>query len=528
MAKLYNLISKLSKASPESVHTFHTDSTSIFEYLHIETPVETEYINILENQRKNKSIIFLCGSSGDGKSAIIAKNKTKFETDYNFHVDATHSFKPNQTAIEALDESFHEYSKNQKSLVVGINIGILMNYVIEGDESHNEIKEAINSFLKNKKNESNIYFINFEDYSKFEFEEHEISSIFIKSLFEKITLQSNANSFYEAFLIDKENNQTSFIHQNFKLLSIEAIQNSIIELLITVNLKYDQFITTRSLLDFIYTLLSAPNTLINQLFEDDSNIIIKNIRKEDPVLIRSYQLDKFILERASEKEDKSLTEFINKFNQICTKEILDEKYASSIIRVFYLFRNNDISNNYHQKFINNFDDRAIHNFVHLVAIHKAYDNENKKAIQAFYKEIKGAILFYVNKKIPTLSKKGLLTLSNTKTVTTAVPVEIAPNWSEIKAYTSKSFSHFPLFLKVNSAALIEIEITLNMLIMINLINSGYRPNKHDRNTIILFDELIQLIIEKATDLNEIILILDNKKVRFKNIEDEIEVVEYED
>jgi len=166
--------------------------------------------------------------------------------------------------------------------------------------------------------------------------------------------------------------------------------------------------------------------------------------------------------------------------------------------------------------------------VHLVAIHKAYDNENKKAIQAFYKEIKGAILFYVNKKIPTLSKKGLLTLSNTKTVTTAVPVEIAPNWSEIKAYTSKSFSHFPLFLKVNSAALIEIEITLNMLIMINLINSGYRPNKHDRNTIILFDELIQLIIEKATDSNEIILILDNKKVRFKNIEDEIEVVEYED
>ena len=139
MSKLYNLISKLSKASPESVHTFHTDSTSIFEYLHIETPVETEYIDILENQRKKKSIIFLCGSSGDGKSAIIAKNKIKFEKDYNFHVDATHSFKPNQTAIEALDESFYEYSKNQKSLVVGINIGILMNYVIEGDESHNEI-----------------------------------------------------------------------------------------------------------------------------------------------------------------------------------------------------------------------------------------------------------------------------------------------------------------------------------------------------------------------------------------------------
>ncbi|MCX6077832.1 MAG: DNA phosphorothioation-dependent restriction protein DptF [Campylobacterales bacterium] len=380
MGQLNNLISKLSKASPESVHTLNTDTTSLFTYLHIETPVEKKYIETLISLKNDKSIIFLCGSSGDGKSAIIAKNKIKFENFYDYHVDATHSFKPDQTATEALDESFNSFDNNQKSLVVGINIGILMNYVDEGDESNIEIKNAINNYLKNKQNENNIYFINFEDYSKFEFVESKISSIFIQSLFQKITLQSEENPFYKAFLIDKDSEKTSILHQNFKLLSIDAIQNSIIELLITVNLKYDQFITTRSLLDFIYTLLQGPKLLINQLFEDSSNAIIKNIRKEDPVLIRSYQLDKFILERASLKEDEYLTQFINIFNEMCTKNILDENHSSLIIRTFYLFRNNDISNNYHKKFINNFDDITIYNFINLVATHQVFNDENKKVI----------------------------------------------------------------------------------------------------------------------------------------------------
>ena len=60
--------------------------------------------------------------------------------------------------------------------------------------------------------------------------------------------------------------------------------------------------------------------------------------------------------------------------------------------------------------------------------------------------------------------------------------------------------------------------------MINLINDGYRPNKHDRNTIVLFDELVQTIITRATQSQEIILISDKETVQFKNTEDEIEVV----
>jgi hypothetical protein len=44
MSNLSNLISKLSKASAESVHTLSDDKTSIFKYLHVETLVEKAWL----------------------------------------------------------------------------------------------------------------------------------------------------------------------------------------------------------------------------------------------------------------------------------------------------------------------------------------------------------------------------------------------------------------------------------------------------------------------------------------------------
>lgn len=527
MNNLHNIVSKLSKSSAEAVHTLSKENSSIFDYLHTMTPVEEKYIQTLKNESLNKSLIFLCGSSGDGKSAIIAKNKETFDANYNFHIDATHSFKANQTSTQALDESFLSYLEGDKSLVVGINVGILMSYVEEGDSELDTIKEHIKNFLDSNQNTDNTFFINFDDYSKFTLEDSKITSPFIKSIFEKITLHSSENPFYTAFLNDIEENSTSILHQNFKLLSLESIQNSIIELLVTINLKYDQFLTTRSLLDLVYILLSTERSLINKLFEDDTTSMMLNLQKEDPILKRSYQLDKFILDRASGKQDDKLTEFMTEFNTLCQKNILTDKDAFLLIRIFYLFRNDTISNNYHTEFAFNFENKSMHSFIHLVSIHHEYDVTNKKEIQLFYKEIREAVLLYINKKMPLLSKHDLVAISTKNNITTAMPIEITPNWSKIKEVNSTSNTSFPLYLKINDEDIPVINITLNIQSMIELIINGYRPNKHDRNTIVIFDELVQSILSKAVHAKEIVLLSGTKKVHFKNNEDEIEVVENE-
>ena len=91
--------------------------------------MEMDFIKLQYFDKEKKCLIFLCGSSGDGKSAIINKHLKKFDTYFDFHVDATHSFSPNQTAIQALSDSFQNYENGTKSLVVGINIGIMLNFI---------------------------------------------------------------------------------------------------------------------------------------------------------------------------------------------------------------------------------------------------------------------------------------------------------------------------------------------------------------------------------------------------------------
>lgn len=519
MSKLELLIEKMSKSSPEAVNTFSSSFDNIVEYLHIETDIEKKYIEILEKNTDKKCLIFLCGSSGDGKSAIINKHLKKFDTYFDFHVDATHSFNPNQTAIEALSDSFDKYEKGTKSLVVGINIGIMLNF-INNSISFESISLAINKFLNEKKDSDRIYFINFEDYPKFKFEDNQIKSPFIQNLLEKITIESDNNPFYKAFMEDEEK---SIVHKNYKLLSNKFIQKSIIDLLILTNLKYDQFLTVRSLLDLIYTLLKGPRLLINQLFEDESNEIIKNLKKEDPILKRSFSLDKFILERSSNKTDEKLEEYITNLNSQCIEPIFDLTSPFTLIRMFYLARNEELSNNYHLAFKKDFDDSYLHDFVELIAVHKKYDDTDKKTIKTFYKNIISAIYLYVNKNLPELTKRSHIVLTTNKSFTTSAYVSMDPNWSKIKSLNLNSFQSFPLHMKVDDVDLKPVDINLNMFVMISLINNGYRPNKHDRNTIIIFEELLESILEIATLSNKIAINSKNKRILFTRKDEEIEV-----
>lgn len=318
MSQLINIIEKLSKASPNAVYTPHSNSDVIY----IETNIEKDYKETLHKLQDSKNIVFLCGSSGDGKSAIIGQNQKYFEKYYDIHIDATHSFRPDQSAVEALNDVFNKYKHGNKSLVVGINMGILLNYAREGSEAHDDIKEAINYYDTEKRNFKNVNFINFEDYPKFEMDDQVISSKFIHKLLQKVSINSLENPFYKAYLNDLDNSTHEVEHKNFHLLSHEAIQESIVELLVTVHLKYDQFLTTRGILDLIYMLLKGPRLLIDQLFESDSNSILENTKKEDPILFRTKQLDTFILERSSNKEDSELEVFIDKFNSLCKRPIL--------------------------------------------------------------------------------------------------------------------------------------------------------------------------------------------------------------
>lgn len=527
MSHLISLIEKLSKSSPNAVFTpkslFDASSDDIYEYIHIETQIEKDYKKLLSETRDTKSVIFLCGSSGDGKSAIIGQNQKDFDKYFDWHIDATHSFRPDQTAIEALDNVFTSFKEGNKSLVVGINMGMLLNFAREGNETHDNIKEAIKAYDANKSSSTNVHFINFEDYPKFKMTDEHISSTFILELLQKISEPDNSNPFYKAFQEDINNNIRKIDHQNFYLLGLEPVQKRIVELLVTVHLKYDQFLTSRSILDLIYVLLRDPRLLIDQLFEHDSNPILENTFKEDPILIRTKQLDTFVLERSNQKSDVELEKFVHQFNHDSNFQILNINDIHTLVRTFYIFRGYDYANNYHRKFEQDFSDSSTLEYVKLIIANQNYSQDKKTILQPFYRKIRDAIYAYANKHNPSLTAKELLQCDTINRFGICAPLELSPAWSEIESNTKHSINNFKCFLKVESELIEPITITLNMYKLILAINQGYRPNKHDRNTIVIFEELLEKIATILKRSNRLTFVKEDKKYSFKNTMDEIEV-----
>ncbi|WP_369434477.1 hypothetical protein [Psychromonas sp. MME1] len=74
MINFRTALSVMSKSSPYAVSTereaaLSTDLDEVKKYLYIKTDIETDFVKQLTGlSSTDKKIIFLCGSSGDGKS----------------------------------------------------------------------------------------------------------------------------------------------------------------------------------------------------------------------------------------------------------------------------------------------------------------------------------------------------------------------------------------------------------------------------------------------------------------------------
>jgi len=310
------ILGVLSKSSPYAVTTageiIDPELRAIKDNLYIETDVELAFKNKIENISTN-NIIFLCGSSGDGKSEILSRYSKLYEGKIDFHFDATHSFNPEATAIETLDEVMSKWKQQEKPLVVGINIGMLANYERDGASEHNDIKLAINRFLSDRTSGPVFIFIDFESYPKFKFESGRISSPFFSSLINKVVVDDQKNGFKKYFEEEYGKSRTADnkLVANYLLLRNVSIQKVIIELLLNARIREDQFVTARMLLDFLYCILTGPDYLFDNLFNGGDNELLEAIAKFDPAIKRDSDIDKFILNRALDISDGEFIEFRN-------------------------------------------------------------------------------------------------------------------------------------------------------------------------------------------------------------------------
>ncbi|UAY32348.1 DNA phosphorothioation-dependent restriction protein DptF [Escherichia coli] len=518
LRKALGVLAKSSSFSVTTVtHRQKDEFDQLKEQLFVKQEIETELQRYLDVAKPGE-IIFLCGSSGDGKSEILTRCKSnpRYQQRFSFHLDATHSFAPRQSAIDALNDLFSNHHQYSSPLLIGINTGMLANFAREGAECHLAIRTAIDSFLSADQEESRPYrsghcsFFDFEHYPKFQFNEKNKYSSFIKTLLDNLTRNDDSNLFQFIFRHDETVNPELKEVANYKLLCLPGVQDVLITQLFKARLIKDQFVTTRTLLDFLHHLLMGPGYLFDNLFTGAENDLIKKVSDFDPARLHTYEIDQFILRYELGLVDPELDDFLAALAPLhirFDRQCVNPGDAASLIRLFWLLQDESLGNNYHQKFSVFFNESLFEHYSEIWHLHKNYiaDSEQKKALNRFYtSELIAGIQRYANRKAPELSmQKEEFFLGEYGGVKITAPVELKPDWEAIRNKNTAHPTGFDVHLKVGQNSLLPVRIGLNLFELLNKLNNGYRPNKYDKNAIVLLDEIVDLITEQAKSSSEI-------------------------
>ncbi len=520
---LREVLSVLSKSSPYAVSTERSDTSQnlldeIKSYLYIQMPIETAVNKAISSFGANdKKVLFLCGSSGDGKSELLTRAKIKHGKRVQFHLDATHSFDPKENAIQTLDKVFNLFETASAPLVVGINTGMLGNYAEAG--SNKFFKNETKNYLENKENTDGITFINFEDYPKFQIDEVGYTSEFAQKLLKQLTAKDDniIRQIYDKDKLENSDEESKRLHVNYELLSIPVVQQAVVDLLFKARLMRDQFLTARSLLDFIFTLIAGPGYLFDNLFAGGDNELANKIIEFDPTHLRTKKIDRFILANDLSLPDLDFKEFKDYLSSIGIENLSD---SQSYLRLFYVLKSGSFANNYHSSFTQDFNESLIEQYISIFQLHRDYDDstEQRKRVRDFYNNtLRAAIRKYNNRNAPNLGKSHYL-ISELNCYQLVAELDITADTKSLTKYASKSSASFTACLKVMDKCL-TIPVNINLLNLVQKIVDGYRPNKHDKNTVVLLDELLDEIALVANHSKSLHVFKGKEQITVKKLND---------
>ncbi|SJL83408.1 DNA phosphorothioation-dependent restriction protein DptF [Vibrio palustris] len=517
---LLSALSILSKSSPYAVSTERQDSSLLADYkkyIYIETEIEEDFRNALLRSQSNE-IIFLCGSSGDGKSEILTRYSQKFCATKDFHLDATHSFAPSQTAIQALDDKFSQFKSGTKPLVIGINTGMLGNYAEEGAEEHQDIKDSIKAFLSNKETPIHHTYLDFERYPKFTFVDSEGKSEFTQTFLKRLTNPTLDNPFYALYSSELAKNGTSTLLVNFTLLSNASVQQTIVELLVKARLIKDQFLTARALLDFVFQVLAMDGYLFDNLFTATNNEILEQIRSFDPSANHTKNIDEFILEFSLGMGSSSYSELEETLNKFGNFEISEPK---SMLRALYVLKfDSQFINEFSSKFINDFNNDLVSRYAHVWLLHDEFNTnqEYQRELSNFYRYVLvPAIHRYCNRNAPNLDE-NVYFVNEFNQFKVAVELIVKADFSQLKLQPKAKIGVFNACIKINGQLIKPIAININLFELLEKINQGYRPNKHDKNAVLQLEDVIERIVTASTGEDTLHIFSAENKYKITNDE----------
>jgi len=536
---LLNELDKLNISSVEAVEG-EDDLNQFKKYIHVDRSIQEEFIKELQRvvNEDSSHLVMLCGSVGDGKSHLLAYLKTNYPELYNrftIHSDATESHYTKENAEDTLARALSAFDDDNidssyEKFILAINLGVLNNF-LESDycyERYSKLKQIIedaNIFDSNIISyniiQDKVSFITFSDYNLFEltgdYDTNYVSSYYISSLINKITDDDYYNNpFYRAYMMDIESGYNNPIIYNFKMLCDVEVQKVLIEYIIKIFVEYKKIISTRDLFNFIYEIIVPaqfndysqsdisdfidyllPNMLFNNAERSDLLYLLSQF---DPTLTRSVKLDNFIIELNS---SYNLEEIINEYFIVSKLEFLtnyfeeyDNLYECSVsekqslvttlIRFLLFYGKSNFKDNFIDK-----------DYLDYLKYLYYYNIQNHSKYQELFLEVKKAIF-----NLKGSNKKDYICIDELDSfkVSKELKLKYSPDKFEISSeHSSNRFkTSIKLFFSVaHSKDKIPLNVDYPLYSAICKLNKGYKPNKVERENLILFEEFINNLIDET-------------------------------
>lgn len=512
--KLNTIFKKLSMQSKDAI--INENEFDLFkEYMHIERPIEQRFSNKILNHviPNKKSLLFLVGNVGDGKSHLLSyiqkKNLDNFiNYDIKIHKDATETNSPKNTAIETLLEILQPYSDSelnngvQNRLIVAINVGVLTNLmkVMEESDKFSQLFKYINStnVTNNRKivdvDHNYFDFVSFREDSNFEYDGDNLSSYFYSEALKKVFAPSKENPFFVAYRDDIENGIEEILHYNYEFMLREEFQNSLIYLLIRAEIENQAIISARDLFNLFYDICSPRDDrqlydsyLPYLLFDNSSKSSILTIMNHfDPAKLQTRKIDETAIHlyHATDTYDETLKllkdekdNFSKIFESFKTYKERFDDFFNTYLRIKYLL-------NYHDDL---FDNEIFNSYIQ--AYHNIQRNGN-------YREM----MLLINRAMErwygeSPKENHIVRNTNNSNIKLILGVKLKP----AKPYVQQSVIIFPFEFR-NGTHLLEIDY--QVFRVLKQVDAGYFLKNEDYQIAVQFDRFVNHYLYSQNLLEE--------------------------
>ncbi|GAA0503161.1 hypothetical protein GCM10008986_33500 [Salinibacillus aidingensis] len=531
-------IRRLKDSSQEAIENANHFS-HFKDYLHVDRKVQLDLEKILEKNLESKKgkLILLCGNVGDGKSHLLAYLKQKkpdLVKNYKIFNDATESFSPNKDAMETLSEVLSGFSdqfidETNDHIILAINMGVLHNFITSNHSGYtyerlkefifksNLFSQSISAHFSNE----NFDILSFGDYQSFELTNNGPISTFYSTLMERVTMKNEDNPFYLALKEDEKNGIHTMVHENYKLLQNEIVQNQVVWLIIESIVKEKLVISARAFLNFIADVVipdkidqvdlmsefdvlnySLPNLLFDRSERSD---VLNAISKLDPIHYRSIYIDDLVINLntlsnwysiideniKTDIAKKWLTPLVGKDTLIGYSFTI---FIKSFIRLTYLTN---------ATFAKNVSDKTYIEFLQNLYY---FNKGQMKKIKEFYEEVKTAIFkwkgspkkdyVYINKESDKFRLAQKMNLKPTID-------HINPNENEVLETFKPTI--ILAYQDINNKNTIQLDIDFPLYNLLTRVQEGYRPNKKDEEDAIKFMEFLDKLMSFGQKKDEMLV-----------------------